>query len=521
MTSFTTIFGIALIINIGATIRSSNYWPKISAKLFGQTVNSNNEGDESLLAKNDDINNPALISKHAELLKKYLCVYLLAALSDWLQGPYVYALYDEYGYSQHEIAVLFVAGFGSSMVFGTFIGGLADSCGRRKFTILFAVVYIASCMTKHFKDFNVLMLGRLLGGVCTSLLFSVFDSWLIKSHADAGVSAFLSKSFAAAQYGNSIVAILAGLAANKAAGSTKMTPLVEAKGDETALMWKGGYLNPFDMAIFVLVIASILTVFTWEENFGERKVDTPASAKKQKWYAGFTSALYTTVHNKEILYAGLICSLFEGSMYIFVFMWSPAMMKLSEEGESLPFGLIFATFMVCCMAGSSLFSVAINSVKVEKLGVYIFGVATCSFLMMAVTTTSTTKFVAFLLFETTVGVYFPTMGTMKSVIVPESKRSAIYNIYRVPLNCIVLFSLLTNLTPEQSFYLCTIMLACATGLQMLLIKHQNTFFTTSAATKEEPSDLELGVESSEPKEMEPLVEAEGAVVEVGDESKES
>ena len=34
--------------------------------------------------------------KHQELLRKYLVVYLLAVLSDWLQGPYVYALYGEY-----------------------------------------------------------------------------------------------------------------------------------------------------------------------------------------------------------------------------------------------------------------------------------------------------------------------------------------------------------------------------------------------------------------------------------------
>ena len=88
-----------------------------------------------------------------------------------------YALYDQYGYSQHLIAVLFVAGFGSSMVFGSFIGGMADACGRRKFVILFAVIYALSCMTKHYKNFHILMLGRLLGGIATSLLFSVFDSW--------------------------------------------------------------------------------------------------------------------------------------------------------------------------------------------------------------------------------------------------------------------------------------------------------------------------------------------------------
>ena len=45
---------------------------------------------------------------------------------DWLQGPYVYALYQYYQMSKHDIEVLFVAGFGSSMVFGTFIGSIAD-----------------------------------------------------------------------------------------------------------------------------------------------------------------------------------------------------------------------------------------------------------------------------------------------------------------------------------------------------------------------------------------------------------
>jgi len=45
---------------------------------------------------------------------------------DWLQGPYVYALYQYYNMSKHDIEVLFVAGFGSSMIFGTFVGSIAD-----------------------------------------------------------------------------------------------------------------------------------------------------------------------------------------------------------------------------------------------------------------------------------------------------------------------------------------------------------------------------------------------------------
>ncbi|KAF4731038.1 Serine/threonine-protein kinase plk1, partial [Perkinsus olseni] len=33
----------------------------------------------------------------------YLGVYLLAVLADWLQGPFVYALYRSYGYSIEDI----------------------------------------------------------------------------------------------------------------------------------------------------------------------------------------------------------------------------------------------------------------------------------------------------------------------------------------------------------------------------------------------------------------------------------
>jgi hypothetical protein len=47
-------------------------------------------------------------------------------VADWLQGPYVYAVYDSYGFNQGDIANLFIVGFGSSMIFGTIVGSLAD-----------------------------------------------------------------------------------------------------------------------------------------------------------------------------------------------------------------------------------------------------------------------------------------------------------------------------------------------------------------------------------------------------------
>ena len=46
----------------------------------------------------------------------YLFVYSLMMAGDWLQGPYVYALYQHYGYTTGDIGKLFIAGFGSSMI---------------------------------------------------------------------------------------------------------------------------------------------------------------------------------------------------------------------------------------------------------------------------------------------------------------------------------------------------------------------------------------------------------------------
>lgn len=107
-------------------------------------------------------------------------------LSSGLQGPYVYALYNHYGFSKGDIGILFIAGFGSSLVFGTVVGGFADRFGRKANCLLFVVLYSLSCVTKHFNDFNILMFGRLTGGISTSILYSAFETWMIHEHKAAG-----------------------------------------------------------------------------------------------------------------------------------------------------------------------------------------------------------------------------------------------------------------------------------------------------------------------------------------------
>jgi Na+/melibiose symporter-like transporter len=134
MVEFGAIFVASLVSSALITLRSSELYKVWSGK------NASNK-DTDVTAEST--------KAHKTLIRKYIIVYLLATMGDWLQGPFVYALYMDYGFAKIEIAQFFVAGFASSMVLGSFVGGMADWGGRRNFVIIYALVNIVSCMTKR------------------------------------------------------------------------------------------------------------------------------------------------------------------------------------------------------------------------------------------------------------------------------------------------------------------------------------------------------------------------------------
>ena len=137
--------------------------------------------------------------------------FLLVMLADWMQGPYVYKLYSAYSIPTPSIAVLFIIGFGASGISGAFIGALADKLGRKRLCMAFCVLYALCCATKHYHGFSTLLVGRVLGGISTSILFSCFESWMVTHHKAKGYPlSKLGDTFGKAWSLNSFVAILAG-----------------------------------------------------------------------------------------------------------------------------------------------------------------------------------------------------------------------------------------------------------------------------------------------------------------------
>lgn len=99
------------------------------------------------------------------------------------------------------------------------------------------------------------------------------------------------------------------------------------------------------------------------------------------------SSVYITFRvgsDEKVALLGAIQSLFEGSMYTFVFLWTPA---LSPNDEEIPHGFIFATFMLASMLGSSFAArlLARSSPRVESYMQIVFAVSAASLLLPILT----------------------------------------------------------------------------------------------------------------------------------------
>ncbi|XP_064081415.1 molybdate-anion transporter-like isoform X2 [Macrobrachium nipponense] len=372
----------------------------------------------------------------------FFIVYFMALFSDWLQGPYVYKLYEHYGYASNQIALLYVVGFASSVIFGTTTGPLADRFGRKKIALSFCILYSFCCLTKLSSSFFWLFLGRVFGGISTSMLFSTFESWYVYEHTETHdfPSEWLSVTFSKATFWNGVLAINAGVFSNIFAETLGFGPVA-----------------PFMLAIPFLIMAGLIITRVWRENYGNQQVDLRRSCME-----GLRSILF----QEKILYLGVVQSLFEANMYIFVFQWTPIL----SSGKP-PLGMVFATFMVCIMIGSSLYAMLLSKKYLsEQLLMMAVGLA---IIAMSICIYSSSgdhiylSFFAFLILEVAVGMYFPAIGYLRSQVIPEDLRAGIMNWFRVPTNVITCAGLLlvhnkTVISSSDSmFAICTGLLAIA------------------------------------------------------------
>ncbi|KAG5392939.1 hypothetical protein IGI04_022902 [Brassica rapa subsp. trilocularis] len=358
--------------------------------------------------------------------------------------------------------------------------------------------------------FSIMMAGDWLQGPYVYYLYSTYGFGkrdIVLAMADVNFFFAFLKNYAqrnfdqqwlsltiskAVFFGNGLVAILSGLFGNL---------LVD--------IFSFGPVAPFDAASCFLAIGIVIILTTWSENFGD-----PSDSKdlmtqfKVAAIAIASGRVKVNVKNYEkIALLGAIQSLFEASMYTFVFLWTPA---LSPNNEEIPHGFVFATFMLASMLGSSLAArlMARSSLRVEKYMQIVFLVSAASLLLPITTSvlvtpskvkeeglslTCSIQLLGFCVFEACIGIFSASIMKMRSLYIPEEARSTIMNFFRVPLNlfvCIVLYNVDT-FPITIMFGMCSIFIFVASILQRrLMVISENPKGEERSPMKERDSEVD-------------------------------
>lgn len=238
----------------------------------------------------------------------------------------------------------------------------------------------------------------------------------------------LSRTFGLMSTLNSIVAIASGVFSEW---------IVSVTGTRKA---------PFAAATILLGTAFWVITTRWEENYGDSAQNKAAHQPTTK------PRLWDMLKDPRIVCLGLASTMFEGSMYLFVFFWGPALTSARKyeaisgtvtSTGGLPYGIIFASFMASVLAASLVFNIAMDRklFKYTYLLVGILGAADLVFYLLEQPRSEQTTFWLFCLFEACVGMYWPCMGYLKGQLIEDGLRAQLYSILRVPLNLFVVVSL--------------------------------------------------------------------------------
>lgn len=368
---------------------------------------------------------------------------MLATLADWIQGPYIHAVYSAYNIELHLVKVLLLCGFVTPMLCGAYLGRLVDRYGRRRFVFAYGILYASGCTCMHSDVFGLLLIGRVLSGLSTSLLSSVFDAWMCTEHGRLGFTPRqLASTYSLGSTLNAVMAVLGGLVSQLAAASSHLSTFGYYSNF-------GGPLAPFEVAILVLLLMILTVSVSWAENYSESMTGSSFD---------MLGILARIGADRKLNVLCLITSFFEASMFVFVMMWAPHLEAVSG-GNHLQYGNIFASFMAACMIGSRVFTFF-----TRFSATFPVVLATCLALLshmslMCDSLTVVQVYGAFVLFELAVGIYYPAVGTLKSRLIADSERSTISAAFGIPMNLIVVVIIGLDLSRFESYACTTLMLS--------------------------------------------------------------
>lgn len=190
------------------------------------------------------------------LQRRFLFPYLVVLFSESLQAPYLYAFFYDLNYLPSQIAVLYVAGLITNMMFSFYCVHLSARQGRRALCLLCVVAGCMGCASKLSSSFLFLFIGRIFDGIFAALIGNPFQQWYLDEHQVTFdfPSEWIQSTFLMLSLGAGFLAVTAGVTSHIVVGISKVIVL------------------PYVFSIGALVIGGVFIAAQWKEN---RSVDAP------------------------------------------------------------------------------------------------------------------------------------------------------------------------------------------------------------------------------------------------------
>jgi MFS transporter, MFS domain-containing protein family, molybdate-anion transporter len=341
-------------------------------------------------------------------------------------------------------------GFVTGAVTSPITGPLVDKVGRKKAALLYCALEIGINILEQYPVLAGLILSRMVGGITTNLLSSVFEAWLDTEYKRRG---FDDVKYEIIMRDSVIVSNLAAIGSGYFAHH---------------LAERLGPVGPFKGAVTCTTVALAIVAAVWTENYGSSDPDIKSC------FQYLSGAYKTFKSDSKILRVGLIQGLTCGSIQIFIFLWSPVLREFARSsrknaigldamGEPA-YGLIFSSFMACGVLGGLVAPIVrtavtklltpktgfIKVIKIDGEGeirpmAVEFLAATCYMICGLLLLTPyllsldgefsfIITLASFVIYEFIVGVYMPCEGVIRSLYIPSDSRCSLMTLPRIIVN---------------------------------------------------------------------------------------
>jgi MFS family permease len=410
------------------------------------------------------------------------------------KGTHLYVLYEGYGFS---VASLYCLGFITGALTAPITGPLIDRFGRKKSALLYCALEVGINMLEQFPFLSGLIVSRVVGGITTNLLSTVFETWLDTEYRNRG---FAKSEYETLMRDSVVVSNLAAIASGYLAH---------------ILAEKFGNTGPFEGAVTCTAVAFAVIFFLWNENYGKLGQDNEEGEenKPKSPLTQLGDTLTFIRSDSRVLRVCITQGLTLGSLHIFIFLWSPLLKEfaagtkgpqwgLDSQGEPA-YGLIFGAFMAAGVMGGLCSSMVrkfvtfilspltkgsvpetvtvddeepVRAMDIEFQGALCYFL--CAVLLLAPSLmpasgeyTFSIALFSFIAYEFSVGIYSPCEGVMRSIYIPPETRGSIMTVPSIIVNVAVAMAVVsTELISRQAALsvISVMMMACGV-LQLSLV----------------------------------------------------